>query len=355
MQPIHLDTVPLTPHQAKFARQKIPHKTLCVLLCIALLAAFFAHQRAIADDTAIVPRIILVDGCSGSSFLTVLAGKLLELHAVPLYNPDGQGKPVFSEQHSYIPFLRTIDSSFDGFSEGREGSSTEQEKVFATNSALAKKQQRSYAIKLIPSFGAPRHDQIVANTGALFVQVWRNNMLDMAICEIRDGIHFEEIPDMGVQVDSSGNQTCDPKVKGAESCFQKHRHAPEGQAVLAKINIPNLLRSFQTKEELRAGQQVVSEDATFSIEDLYEYEWNGEAGLKTSVPAWGRLLKAWGVSPNMKAIRDHLASEKPYPRPPQSDTLWNVRKVRKWACASESRKKYRWFFRPELDCDADSP
>jgi hypothetical protein len=357
-----LDTDSLTPPRTEFARQKTPHKTLSALLGIVLigLMAAIGHDAdddhiVVANDTVldIVPRIVLTDGCSGSSFLLQLAGDLLALHDVPLYNPDGQAEPVFSEQHSYLPFLKTIDSSFDDFSEVREGSSIQQEKIFATNSALAKKQQRSYVIKLNPGFGATRYDQIVADTGAMFVQVWRDNTLDMSICEIRDGIHDDwgSMKDLGVQVDSTGKQTCDPLATGEESCFQKHRHAQEGQAVLAKIHTANLQKSFEKKEERRAGLQVVSEDATFSTEELYAYEWNGEAGLETSVPAWGRFLKAWGVSPNMKAIRDHLAREAPYPRSPQSDTLWNVWSVRKWACALDSRKKYHWFFRPELECD----
>jgi hypothetical protein len=234
----------------------------------------------------------------------------------------------------------------------------QQEKLFATNSALAKKRHQAYVIKLLPGFGATRYDQIVADTGALFVQVWRDNTLDMTICEIRDGIHDDWgglFRYVGTQVDSSGTQTCDPGARGEQSCFHKHRHAPEGQAVLAKVNMSNLQGSFQKKEERRVRLQVVSGDATFSTEELYQFEWNGEAGLETSVPAWGKFLKAWGVSPDMQTIRDHLASQKPYPRPPQSDTVWNILDVRKWACGLDSRQKHRWFFRPELDCDAQSP
>jgi hypothetical protein len=104
---------------------------LCIVL-IGLMAAIGhdvddvvanADHTVDANDTviAIVPRIVLTDGCSGSSFLLKLAGELLLKHDVPLYNPDAQAKPVFAEQHSYVPFLKTIDSSFDGFSEVGEG------------------------------------------------------------------------------------------------------------------------------------------------------------------------------------------------------------------------------------------
>jgi hypothetical protein len=341
---------------------------LCIVL-IGLMAAIGhdvddvvanADHTVDANDTviAIVPRIVLTDGCSGSSFLLKLAGELLLKHDVPLYNPDAQAKPVFAEQHSYVPFLKTIDSSFDGFSEVGEGSLIQQEKLFATNSALAKKRHQAYVVKLLPGFGATRYDQIVADTGALFVQVWRDNTLDMTICEIRDGIHDDWgglFRYVGTQVDSSGTQTCDPGARGEQSCFHKHRHAPEGQAVLAKVNMSNLQGSFQKKEERRVRLQVVSDDATFSTEELYQFEWNGEAGLETSVPAWGKFLKAWGVSPDMQTIRDHLASQKPYPRSPQSDTVWNILDVRKWACGLDSRQKYRWFFRPGLDCNAQTP
>jgi hypothetical protein len=336
-----------------------------VVAAFLLLAANGLSMAALTD---LRPRLFVIKGCSGSSYLiNKIASDLLRLHNMSLYNPDHPTGPegVYTELHSYLPYLQAVDPSF-----ANATSPADDGRIFNANIKLANEQNRVYLTKLLPQFMSAKDVQKeVAASGALIVQASRSNMLDMLTCEVSDCIHHV-CPNVGIQVNPAGAQTCDPNSKNTGSelpsdCFNLHRHSAHGHELMAKLNTSAIQRNFEEKYNDVQKYDYVGPEATFTTEELYEFEWDRtEEGLMISLRAWTGVMAAWGVLPDEQVIRTYLADSDAYPAPaPQALKIFNDNAVREWACGVQApslpassrmwdrREEYISFFRPPLVCD----
>jgi hypothetical protein len=342
-----------------------------VVAAFLLLAA--ANGLWMAALTDLRPRLFVIKGCSGSSYLiNKIASDLLRLHNMSLYNPDHPKGPegVYTELHSYLPYLQAVDPSF-----ANATSPADDGRIFNANIKLANEQNRVYLTKLLPQFMSAKDVQKeVAASGALIVQASRSNMLDMLTCEVSDCIH-DACPNVGIQVNPAGAQTCDPNSKNTGSeltsdCFNLHRHSANGHELMAKLDISTIQSDFEKKYDSDNKYDYVGPEATFTTEELFEFEWDRtEEGLMTSLQAWTGVMAAWGVLPDEQVIRTYLADSDTYPAPaPQARKISNDDDVRVWACGVQApslqapslptplpmwdrREEYISFFRPPLVCD----
>lgn len=191
----------------------------------------------------------------------------------------------------------------------------------------------------------------------------------MLTCEVSDCIH-DACPDVGIQVNPAGEQTCDPNSKNTGSeltsdCFNLHRHSANGHELMAKLDISTIQSDFEKKIDYDNKYDYVGPEATFTTEELYEFEWDRtEEGLMTSLRAWTGVMAAWGVVPDKQVIRTYLSDSTAYPAPaPQAHKIFNDDAVREWACGVQApslptpsrmwdrREEYISFFRPPLVCD----
>jgi hypothetical protein len=134
---------------------------------------------------------------------------------------------------------------------------------------------------------------------------------------------------------------------------------------MAKLNTSAIQRNFEENYHDVQKYDYVGPEATFTTEELYEFEWDRtEEGLMTSLRAWTGVMAAWGVLPDEQVIRTYLADSDAYPAPaPQAHKIFNDKAVREWACGVQApslpaqsrmwdrREEYISFFRPPLVCD----
>ena len=74
---------------------------------------------------------------------------------------------------------------------------------------------------------------------------------------------------------------------------------------------------------------------------------HAQANLERSAVAWGKVMSAWGVTPNPNVIEAVLRPDWGKRRPPaaHSQTIFNARKVYDALHADRKLAKYKWMWR----------
>jgi len=251
------------------------------------------------------PRVLVMPGCSGSTYVQKTARELLRRHgytvapaAFEICNPKTNAK--YTKSKGMGQALHEMHRAF---------TKRQQTMVFKCD---MKDSKTRTALK---------------NMGAHFVFAHRSNILDYMTCLVRDC--FVTTP-LGTPVDASGQPSA--------LCFNRRTKmvASKESPTFANLNITDLAKrlvSFNAKSLLSSAQLATSgrkkHVPTFTMEALAAYQFNSSSGVADSLKAWTDLLKGWSVKPNATTIRNFLtknAVSRPPPAP-HSKTIYNIAQV----------------------------
>eukprot|EP00928_Gymnodinium_smaydae_P008381 TRINITY_DN13055_c0_g1_i1.p1 TRINITY_DN13055_c0_g1~~TRINITY_DN13055_c0_g1_i1.p1 ORF type:complete len:344 (-),score=95.87 TRINITY_DN13055_c0_g1_i1:225-1256(-) len=256
------------------------------------------------------PRMLVMLGCSGSSFLLKMAGKLLEAHGGTAKTPGGE----MAAGEIMKPIANPYYSAAKGMAKAMEDANAAAQKEQATLVFKEQGAQSQFFRDAAPTL-------LKMNT--YVVHGYRANALDRMVCQVKDCFLREEY---GKPVDKSGEKS--------DLCF-KRRNSRPANGYLASLNTTNLsehLENFmkahdEEKERIKAAG--FKDFESVSAEDLLDFEHdNSVDAFKRAVKAWKIFLRSWGVKPSLKVIRDELQQYSgAYKAELQSDTIYNFQEV----------------------------
>jgi hypothetical protein len=168
--------------------------------------------------------------------------------------------------------------------------------------------------------------KVLVDAGTYSVVGWRDNVLDVAECYVRDC--FED--GLGRAIDEQGEES--------HLCIHR-RQAPknETEGIKVEFNIPHLLRFVKHVSARKGKKNMQLEEAGFassvptvSMEKLVGYEFSKEPeALTASVRSWEEILQAWGIQADthkiLKILRPNVGK---LVNKSHKDTLSNYAAVR---------------------------
>jgi len=262
------------------------------------------------------PRILIAGPCSGSSAIVKFTKVILESHGYDVFHGS---EPLLRPEQKNVFYVNARTSLHQRFN--REPTRNE-----ILSESLVLYNQKSFQTNRILLIKANSIPKLVIDTlktmGARFAFTYRSNVLDRAVCAVRDC--FLKGDPIGCQVFSNGTR--------ADMCFNR-RHIDE--KLMANFDTDKLHSYMEYKErqnEDRIGMFTRSfSPSTFAAyEDLFKFEYSrSEETLKESVHAWTDLLQSFGDI-NKTTVEAALM---PYwdTRPknqPHSTVIFNIEEVK---------------------------
>mmetsp|Transcript_67912 Transcript_67912/g.147929 ORF Transcript_67912/g.147929 Transcript_67912/m.147929 type:complete len:375 (-) Transcript_67912:109-1233(-) len=265
-------------------------------------------------------RNLIIDGCSGSSYLMGLSFRLMQAHGELLW-PVGEGgshKPDLMKK-----MFQLVSPEEKEVMEGADLTSALRMAMHAANgrrnhTLLFKTNSRFEGWE--PSFQSRLF--FLKKNRVKSVFVLRRNLLDWNICRVRDCFDGGFC---GWPVDEEGNpdQSCFSRRKDSSIVTKAHLKPKE---LASKMKQDFALRAQTLKEFKRRG---LVTDAVYT-EDLLKFE-HGSHGLDVSIATWRKVLVAWGLQPDPAIIEKLLISEPLAGRllnpPAHSESIANIEEV----------------------------
>jgi len=270
-----------------------------------------------ADTFQARPRIIVMDDCSGSTFVQSVTRDLLSIHGLV---GSGEGFGIV-KPHKNRLFVQNPALGL--------GAALHE---MATGAA---ERGTTLTFKMGTKFLTAQLDVVTNMTslGAYAVHVWRSNVLDELVCKVRDCFKDR----LGYPVNAKG--------KKSKLCFD--RRAASAEATMAVMDVPKTVRLIN--KTMRVHSSVADELTAFgfkapltvAFEDLAAFQYTSPAppsapnerpcDFDCSVAAWERVLSSLGVEADDDAVRLYLedrGARSRDPPPPHSDTIYNADDVK---------------------------
>jgi len=264
-------------------------------------------------------RTLIVDGCSGSTYMLSLSQRLLVAHGVSVH-AVGEGGCHKEDLIKHIPkYLTDAEKEKIKDLDLTQSLKLAVEAVQRNNETLFFKtntQLQSWD----PSFQVM--GTFFKDTGIKAALVFRNNILDWNVCRIRDCFAGRAL---GHPVNENGVED--------KACFER-REDPT-LSTWALVNPEKMVSEIkqteidrvETLKKLRELGLVTEE---LYSEDLLSFELSSE-GLGRSVKGWKKILSSWGIAASTKIIEEVLTQEPltgKLPQPgPHSDVIYNIDEV----------------------------
>lgn len=260
------------------------------------------------------PRLLITSPCSGSSATVRFSRKILEAHGYKVHVGDEPGVP--SRNHFYDAAKANLEAKLKRKPTAREivieSFKLYNEKAFSRNAILL--------IKINHVWGETGKELV--QMGAKFAYAHRSNIIDRAICVVRDCFQNEKF---GHQVYANGT--------ASDSCFSR-RKSPE--KVQAYINDIGALVDYMTRKQ-RDDLNRMNNYETYIVppaeiqtyEELFQFEYTPNQQIfEHSVKAWCKLLGNF-INVDESIVRETL---RPYqnslpPLPPHSELIYNYKQV----------------------------
>lgn len=264
--------------------------------------AVFCIQSICCASAANVPlRVHLIEGCSGSTFISKFACRLLELHNITCL---GQGE-LLKQQYAtkLMPKATTTVAAI---------------RMMAAHAKAHG--NASYVIKAQLYRLKPDVIRALKREGAIIVNMGRANILDRAVCEVRDCMH-ENGRRMGWPVFENGTRS--------KLCYVRRRSRSRTWAWFDMEQLtPGLNAELQQGRQQKAFLMKnfpSSPNITVASEDLAAFQYGADGHL-VSLQAWTRVLSEWRVQVNRAAIERLLISmEGSRPPPvPHAEVIYNI-------------------------------
>ena len=296
------------------------------------------------DHVGMAPRILLMAGCSGSTFVQRTARHILSAHGVmtggsfeifdACIHWPGNGSPACENQHNF--WLETTGQTLVQAHANFAGSLEKAvERLRSSNTVFMSKADMS----VIASDNPTRQSLVRLN--AKVAAVLRDNALDRAVCMVRDCFQTEEKA-CGISVDETGEKS--------DLCFDR-RKSPNHH-IKAKFDPVCLKAKLEGDgvpgvgfdRHLEAIMEVAPTNFCKPIryEDLAEFqathseeqygnvsETLNNRGMERSMLAWSNLLLCWGYTPIASRISEVLqrSALSRSPESPHGTTIFNIDEV----------------------------
>eukprot|EP00040_Diaphanoeca_grandis_P006194 m.36331 g.36331 ORF g.36331 m.36331 type:complete len:323 (-) comp17336_c0_seq1:515-1483(-) len=146
----------------------------------------------------------------------------------------------------------------------------------------------------------------------LTVVLFRQNVLDVAVCRIRDCFGTKATP--GHPFISPGEPVF-ANGTSAELCFSRRRK--HDHPTFAKFNMDRIVQTLEfpmnvyEQQVLEAKKWALNKDLlSVSTESLLAFEFsNTTVAMEHSIQAWSSVLEAWTITPNLTTIREIFTSQ----------------------------------------------
>mmetsp|Transcript_49921 Transcript_49921/g.98627 ORF Transcript_49921/g.98627 Transcript_49921/m.98627 type:complete len:331 (-) Transcript_49921:402-1394(-) len=296
------------------------------------------------------PRILVMEGCSGSTFVQQLARKLLFAHGITARGPLEMLNPCAS----WEPHCKEQDIFWDHTtSENVTQAHSHLEKSLEKAVSFMHKKNRVFMSKVTFNTiktNTPLREKLLKLKVTVAVVI-RSNVLDVAVCQVRDCFGDEGYL-CGHSVDIAGNRS--------DMCFARRDH-PE-VITMAKFDAKCLVEKLSSDwftgvrypDSVQDDMKILSTNYCNPItyEDLMAFQTNNHGALRTShrefersVLGWSALLLCWGVTPVQAHIAAVLRPTAETRSPSSHDrTIFNADEIRSAlsnATESAVRRLYR--------------
>jgi len=246
------------------------------------------------NDDNVGPRMIIMDGCSGSSATYRFTIKLLEAHGVHIgYNITDKSELLKPAKNPFYDSVQqTLEKKYQSgilpskptYNDIMLESLIEMHHKYQQNDEnlfFKANQQFLYTIGSLNTL----FNQLLQNNSK-FASLYRANIVDHAICSIRDC--FGDTEDIGYDVFATNGTRSD-------LCFKRRFVNDE-----TKVHISNtheFIHYLQRIEHRRIRQQqhleMILPSTEQSMEDLFAYEYsNDEVVFEKSVKAWANFIRS---------------------------------------------------------------
>lgn len=222
------------------------------------------------------PRLLITSPCSGSSVTIRFSRKILEAHGYNVFVGDEPGVP--SRNHFYDPAKKNLEERL-----GRKPTAREITlESFRLYNQKALSQNKILLIKINHVWNDTGRE--LNKMGAKFAYAYRSNIMDRAICVVRDCFQDETF---GHQVYVNGT--------ASNSCFSRRKSKEKVQAYISDVDA---LINFMLKKEIddktrlqRYSSYIAPPAEIQTYEDLFQFEYtNSEQIFEQSVQSWCKLL-----------------------------------------------------------------
>jgi len=269
--------------------------------------------------TDLTPRTLIIDGCSGSTYILGLSRRLMAAHGVSVH-PLGEGGYHKEALLQNIGFYATD-------AERKELESLDTTGALALSMEIMGRRGQPLLFKMNekPDEWEPSFEEVssfLKKSAVRAVHVVRQNLLDWNICRVRDCFDGGAL---GHPVGTEGNES--------KLCFD--RRAKPSIHTFAQLKPRVLVTRLQHDRARRARTAKLLKKAGLVKEKMYAEDLLGfehiSSGLDGSVEAWSKVLKLWGVEPKAESIRNVLSNEPmaaKLPDPgPHSEVVYNIGEV----------------------------
>lgn len=253
-------------------------------------------EDAAAHNDPLSPRVLMMEDCSGSTFVQYVAIELLKAHGVNIHYSDYEIlKPAKNPAYRRHP---------------ENGMSGAMEHIFER----AKKNGGTPVFKGEPAHFEkdPALTQMMVNHHTYVVHVYRNNVLDQAVCNVRDCFKTDGLLRGCYPVDDTG--------KRSHACFK--RRFSDSVVEKAHLNVSGAVEWMQKSiDDNRALPGMIAKwgfprAQTVTYEHLSAFQYTatpasyelspGQCDFECSVREWCRLLVSWHVDADPRIVRRYL-------------------------------------------------
>ena len=315
--------------------------TVCRVILLLLLCS-----AAAADSPPARIFGLLMEGCSGSTFVTHTARALLDCH-LPHTSSAKTDAEILKREKAMKAMLRPALNGVhsDKGAALKEGDPNWWANVlhqldtwaFSRNKTVVVKADLECGSEAISSWAPTLH-----RLGVPFVLGWRTNVLDRALCVIRDCLQGRSILSLGRRIDNATvdrdcmarRQTTGPPIgvridvsalRRSLSCDPVNGypvlHQPSPSSSLAVLLEHGLgaASPVDTPTPAWAGRLVPAPLVLY--EDLAAFQYfraNETSLLAKSIHAWSSLLTGWGVAHTTESVYHCLRNNfdtRPWPQP----------------------------------------
>jgi hypothetical protein len=244
------------------------------------------------------PRVLISSACSGSSATLKFSHSILEAHGYDVFvgsEPVGTIIPNHRTNDFYNQAKKNLEDRFN-----REPTPKEITiESIRLNNEKALSENKILLIKINNIW--KEGGEVLSKMGTKFAFSYRSNLIDRAICVVRDCFQNESF---GHPVFLNGTRS--------DSCF--NRRSSKEEKVLANITNTDSFINFIIKKEsenrhrIRKHQSYLTPKATVqSFEKLFQFEYtDNEEILEESVKLWCKLLGNFVETIDENIVREVL-------------------------------------------------
>lgn len=287
------------------------------------------------------PRVLVVNGCSGSTFVMKVARRLFLAHGLQVYGWE------------YELLNPTKNPFFNRSAVQKHGTTAATARALEAVHEDAQLRRSVLLFNGAPGYLSEAVASVLRRREALLVHAWRRNVLDTLVCEVRDCFaHTTPTGKRAGTADTLGWPVDARSGARSPACFEQRRSKRANSTgastaatgpTKARLNVSSLISLLPLDSPARVANFLRSRrlaaPVSLSTEELSDFSLaapsreEAQARLRRSATAWERALSAWGVPTKTEQLVRLLAAERdrlqttPRVVTPHAQTIANVAEV----------------------------